>query len=95
MAVLDGSEIIEQFAFAQVEIDGEVHADLLKPDLSVITDEWKVNSLVTSIFKDGNLKWQVKNLPNGFKKLIEMKRNLAEKTTLVDHIALSLSLIHI
>ena len=89
MAVLDGSEIIEQFAFAQVEIDGEVHADLLKPDLSVITDEWKVNNLVTSIFKDGNLKWQVKNLPNGFKKLIEMKRNLAEKTTLVDHIALS------
>lgn len=89
VAVLEGSEIIEQFAFAQVEIDGEVHSDLLKPDPSVVTDEWKVNNLVTSIFKDGDLKWQVKNLPNGFKKLIEMKRNLTERTTLVDHIALS------
>lgn len=89
VAVVEGNEIIEQFAFAQLEIDGEIHSDLLKPDQSIITEEWKVIDLVTSVLNDGELKWQVKNLPAGFKKLIEMKRNLTEKSILVDHIALS------
>ena len=89
VAVIDGDEIIEQFAFAQLEIDGEIHADLLKPNLSIITDEWKVTDLVASILNEGEIKWQVKNLPAGFKKLAEMKRNLTEKPILVDHIALS------
>lgn len=89
VAAVEGNEIIEQFAFAQLEIDGEIHSDLLKPDQSTITEEWKVIDLVTSVLNDGELKWQVKNLPVGFKKLIEMKRNLTEKSILVDHIALS------
>lgn len=89
VAVMDGDEVIEQFAFAQLEIDGEIHSDLLKPDQSVITKEWKITDLVTSILEEGELKWQVKNLPYGFKKLIEMKRNLTDKSILVDHIALS------
>ncbi len=89
VAVMDGNEIIEQFAFAQLEIDGEIPPNLLKPDQSVITEEWKVNELVTSVLKEGELKWQVKKLPSGFKKLVEMKRNLTEKSSLVDHIALS------
>ncbi len=89
VAVVDGNEIVEQFAFAQLEIDGEIHSDLLKPNQSILTQEWKVTDLVTSILKENELKWQVKNLPVGFKKLVEMKRNLTEKSTLVDHIALS------
>lgn len=89
VAVMDGNETVEQFAFVQLEVDGEIHPDLLKPDQSILMQEWKVTDLVTSILKEGELKWQVKNLPIGFKKLVEMKRNLTEKTTLVDHIALS------
>lgn len=90
VAVINSNEIIEQFAFVQLEIDGEIHSDLLKPDHSMIfKDEWKVTDLVTSIFKEGELKWQVRNLPAGFKKLVEMKRNLVGKSKLVKHIALS------
>lgn len=88
-AVVNGSEIIEQFAFAQLEIDGEIHPDSLKPNQSMAQEEWKVTDLITSFLKAGELKWQITNLPAGFKKLVEMKRNLAEKPTLVDHIALS------
>ena len=88
-AVVNGSEIIEQFAFAQLEIDGEIHSDLLKPNQSMVQEEWKVTDLITSFLKAGELKWQVISLPAGFKKLVEMKRNLADKPTLVDHIALS------
>lgn len=89
VAVMDGNKTVEQFAFVQLEVDGEIHPDLLKPDQSILTQEWKVTDLVTSVLKEGELKWQVKNLPAGFKKLVEMKRNLTEKPTLVDHIALS------
>lgn len=89
VAVMDGNEIIEQFTFVQLEIGKEIHSDMLRPDQSMITSEWKVTNLVTSILKEGELKWQVKNLPTGFKKLIEMKRNLTDKSTLVDHITLS------
>lgn len=88
-AVVNGSEIIEQFAFAQLEIDGEIHSDLLKPSLSMAQEEWKVINLITSFLNEGELKWQVMSLPVGFRKLVEMKRNLAERPTLVDHIALS------
>lgn len=89
VAVVSGDEIIEQFAFAQVEIDGEIHADQLKPDLSMVSDEWKVTNLVTSFLNEGELKWIINNLPSGFRKLVEMKRNLTEKSELVNHIALS------
>ncbi len=89
VAVVSGDEIIEQFAFAQVEIDSEIHADQLKPDLSMVSDEWKVTNLVTSFLNEGELKWIINNLPSGFRKLVEMKRNLTEKPELVNHIALS------
>lgn len=88
-AVMNGNEIIEQFAFAQLEIDGEIHSDLLKPSQSMVQDEWKVTDLITSFLNAGELKWQVMSLPAGFRKLVEMKRNLAEKPIPVDHIALS------
>lgn len=89
VAVVSGDQIIEQFAFAQVEIDSKIHADQLKPDLSMVSDEWKVTNLVTSFLNEGELKWIINNLPPGFRKLVEMKRNLTEKPELVNHIALS------
>ncbi|WP_295626014.1 MucB/RseB C-terminal domain-containing protein [uncultured Nitrosomonas sp.] len=90
-AITDGDEIIEQFAFAQLEIDGAIQHDLLKPSsfMTQNQNEWKVTNLLTSVINEGELKWQVNNLPLGFRKLIEMKRNLTEKPVFVDHIALS------
>ena len=90
VAVTGGNEVIEQFAFVQLEIDGEINSDLLKPEHSIVfKDEWKVTDLVASISKEDELKWQVRNLPAGFKKLAEMRRNLVGKPKLVNHIALS------
>ncbi len=92
VAVLNGKEIVEQFAFVQLDTDISIDPDLFKPGQTFIADDWKVTHLVTSTPKQGELKWRVANLPPGFKKITEMKRNLAEKSTLVDHIALTDSL---
>ncbi|QOJ24062.1 MAG: MucB/RseB C-terminal domain-containing protein [Gammaproteobacteria bacterium] len=88
-AVTNGNQIIEQFAFAQLEIDGEIDSSQIKPSRTLISDEWKTTNLLNSILNEGELKWRVGNLPAGFRKLVEMKRNLIEKTSLVDHIAVS------
>ncbi len=88
-AVVNGHQIIEQFAFAQLEIDRQIDSDQLKPSQTLIADDWKTTNLLTSILSEGELQWQIKNLPTGFRKLVEMKRNLAEKAALVDHIAIS------
>ncbi len=89
VAVVEGDEIIEQFSFVQIEIDKEIQLNMLQPDHSLLTSDWQAIELVSSILNEGELKWQVKTLPKGFKKLVEMKRNLIDKSTLVDHIALS------
>ncbi|MBS0586574.1 MAG: MucB/RseB C-terminal domain-containing protein [Proteobacteria bacterium] len=88
-AVVNGNQIIEQFAFAQLEIDKEIDPSQLKPNQVLVADDWQTTNLLTSILKEGDLQWQIKNLPAGFRKLVEMKRNLTEKTALVDHIAVS------
>lgn len=88
-AIMDGGQIIEQFAFAQLEIDGEIQSDLLKPNSFMTQEDWKVTNLLTSVIGEGKLEWKINNLPFGFRKLVEMKRNLTEKPVFVDHIALS------
>ncbi len=89
VAVMDGNEVIEQFAFAQLNIDEEVNSALLKSKYSDVSESWKTTNLMTSILENNALDWQVSNPPNGFKKVIEMKRHLAGKPEPVDHIALS------
>ncbi|MDH5552836.1 MAG: MucB/RseB C-terminal domain-containing protein [Nitrosomonas sp.] len=89
VAVMDGNEVIEQFAFAQLNVDGEVNSELLESKYSDISVDWKTTNLMTSILENGALDWQVRNPPQGFKKIIEMKRHLAGKPEPVDHIALS------
>lgn len=89
IAVLDGDEVIEQFAFAQLNFAEDVSSELLKSKYSEISANWKTINLIASILENGALDWQVKNPPAGFKKVIEMKRHLTGKPEPVDHIALS------
>ncbi len=91
VAVIDAEQVIEQFAFSQLTIGDEVGAELLEHDHAPIdkATEWHTHNLITSVLANETLGWQVKNPPSGFKKIIEMKRNLAGKSVLIDHIALS------
>ena len=89
VVVSDDDEIVEQFSFVQLEINREISSDLLLSNHSMATEDWEKIDLITSISEDNELKWQVNNLPAGFKKIAEMRRSLIEKSVLVDHIALS------
>lgn len=87
-AVIDAAKTLEQFAFAQVEIGGDIDTASLKPDFPTI-DQWQTTNLITSVLTENTLKWRIANPPAGFTKSTEMKRVLSEKETLVDHITLT------
>lgn len=89
VSVVQGNDIIEQFSFAQLRVDHDIEVGEVTPDQAMVSGEWKTTNLIAAILNKNELRWEITHLPNGFKKLVEMKRNLTEKATLVDHIALS------
>ena len=89
VSVVQGNDIIEQFSFAQLRVDHDIEVGEVTPDQAMVSGEWKTTNLIAAILNKNELRWEITHLPAGFKKLVEMKRNLTEKTTLVDHIALS------
>ena len=88
-AVMDKNRVVEQFVFTQLKIGGEIDRELLKPKYSAKAAGWITTNLVSSTMGSGKLGWQVKDAPPGFRKVIEMKRNLSGKSMPVNHIALS------
>ena len=64
------SEVLEQVAFTQLII-GEIDRANLKPSFAN-TNQWRVENITLSA--QINSGWQVKNLPTGFKKTLEIKR---------------------
>ncbi|MDC8445306.1 MAG: MucB/RseB C-terminal domain-containing protein [Nitrosomonas sp.] len=89
MAVIDKDAVIEQFAFVTIEIGKEIDDRLLNTDSMSISDDWKTIKLSTFALGDDEPVWRLGELPVGFKKVTEMKRNLVDKSGLVDHIVLS------
>ena len=88
-AVMDRGKVVEQFVFTQLEIDGEIDEELLKPKYLTKAAKLRITNLVSSKLGRGELGWQVENLPPGFMKITEVKRSLSGKSTPVGHIALS------
>ena len=84
-----GGRVVEQFVFTDLKIGGEIDKELLKSKYSTKATDWHTTNLVSSTMGSGKLGWQIKNPPPGFKKIVEMKRNLSGKSRPVGHIALS------
>ncbi len=87
-ATVDRDDVVEQFAFSQLEIGGEIDDDSLNSEL-MAAQNWKTVHLKTVVLDDGELGWGLKNIPSGFVKIAEMKRKLAGKSAMVDQIVLS------
>lgn len=89
MAIVDDNRKLEQFSFAELKIGDDVGTQLLNSSYSEMATEWKNHNLMTSVLSKRELEWQLRELPAGFRIIIEMKRNLAGKSVRVDHIALT------
>ena len=88
-AVMERSQVVEQFVFTQLEIDSEIDKELLKPGYVTKSTEVNVTNPVISGTVRGELGWEIRNLPSGFSKVNEVRRIFSGKTTPVGHITLS------
>lgn len=88
-AVIDRGQVVEQFVFTQLEIDGDMDKELLKPKYATKADKlYDANPVSSKMIKD-EFGWQVENLPPGFSKVNEVKRSFSDKSIPVGHITLS------
>tara|TARA_Y100001936_G_scaffold253847_1_gene321588 strand:+ start:6170 stop:7237 length:1068 start_codon:yes stop_codon:yes gene_type:complete len=88
-AVMDRDQVVEQYGFTQLEIDGEIDKELLTPQYSKRDTKLHITNPVSSKVVKNELGWQVENLPSGFSKTNEVSRVFSGKSTPVGHITLS------
>lgn len=77
--VSEKMEILEQFAFTQLVMGSHVNRDLLKPTWTDKKGGWQTDNsaLQDSLAVDSG--WYVQSLPSGFKKILEVKRQMSGK----------------
>ena len=84
----DDNEVIEVFAFTQIEIGGKIDQDQLRPRLSAQSRDWRVENsgaVAASLAASG---WTIKPELPGFKKMTEMKRTQGSSSE-VGHVVYS------
>ncbi|OHC90823.1 MAG: hypothetical protein A3J87_04985, partial [Sideroxydans sp. RIFOXYB12_FULL_59_6] len=92
-AVLDEhGKVIEQYAFTQLQIGGEIECKWAVPsaeDAARLAQRKHLSPLPNNNLANVNSGWQVDGLPPGFKKILEMSRNMRDKKFPVVHIVYS------
>jgi sigma-E factor negative regulatory protein RseB len=81
---------LESFAFTEVKIGGSFNRDDVKSRYAQHSKDWKVDhSGFPTKEAPADTGWVITQQPAGFKKLTEMKRSIAGRTTMVSHIVYS------
>lgn len=81
------NQMVEQFMFTQLDVNRSVARQSLKSRYEQ-SQGWQKQFAVKSV-KDTDTGWQVGNLPAGFKKIMEMTRNLIGRPEPVSHLVYS------
>lgn len=83
----DRKQLVEQFSFTQLDLSRSVAKQALKSRYEQ-SPGWQKQYAVNSS-KDTDTGWQAWNLPGGFKKIMEMSRNLIGRPAPVSHLVYS------
>lgn len=84
----ENNQVVEQFMFTQIKVGGNIPRSELRSKFKGRSKDWRIEEsggTVTDLAKAG---WTIKAAPAGFRKITEMKRNIAG-TPDVGHIVLS------
>lgn len=86
--VNEKGEVIEQFAFTQLQIGGRIDKEQVKSRYAGGGRDWRVESsgmVAADLTRNG---WSLRNLPPGYRKITELRRNVGA-TADVGHIVVS------
>jgi len=84
----DKRELLEQFAFTQLQIGGKIDKELVKSRFAAAGRDWRVEDSGVTPADLSKAGWSIKNLPPGYRKIAELRRSLGE-TQNVGHIVVS------
>ena len=79
------AETVEQFAFTEVQIGVHIDRDAVKPTYSARAADWQVQSAPAEAVAQ-ETGWMVRQLPPGFRKVVEGYRTLRGKPGQVAHL---------
>ncbi len=88
------NQLLEQFMFTQLDINGNVNRQALNSQYEK-SPGWQRDLSAKSQLKDTDTGWVVDNLPSGFKKVMEMLRNLAGRPQPVAQLVFSDGMAHV
>ncbi len=74
------NEPVEMFAFTQVQIGGVIARDQLRPSYDARAPGWKLDQSSLIAASEPDLSWTVLNRPAGFRKVLELRRNIHGKS---------------
>ena len=83
-------EPLESFAFTEVRLGGAFNRDTVKSRYSAVSRNWRVDHSgfpASEVAADTG--WVLKQQPAGFRKLTELKRSIAGRSSMVSHIVYS------
>ena len=81
---------LEAFAFTDLRIGGSFSRDEVRSRYAAKSKDWKVDHSALAISDvPADTGWSLTRQPTGFKKLTELKRSIAGRSTMVSHIVYS------
>jgi len=85
----DRGEVVEQFAFTDVNINEKVDRDMVKPSWATAPPDWQIKQGSFGEMLPRETGWSASRLPGGFQKIMEGYRTLRGKREPVAHLVYS------
>ncbi len=85
----ENNNVVEQFAFAQVNIGIGVTRNMVEPTYQANLTGWRLDKFAHALLTNADTGWTVTNFPPGFIKIIEMSRTKQGGTAVITHMVYS------
>jgi len=93
--VNDRGEVVEQFAFTDVQVNAKIEQAMVEPSWPKVPPEWRVKQLSAGDVEVHETGWGATRVPAGFGKIMEGYRKLQGRKNPVAHIVFSDGLVAI
>jgi len=72
--VNEAHQVVEQFAFTQLDIGPGVTREMINPSYQASFPEWRLDRFAQSMLNEVETGWTVLEFPPGFRKILDMRR---------------------
>lgn len=85
------NEIVESFAFTTLQIGGPFRRDMVKSRYAAVSSRqnWRVDRSALTANDTGDSGWKISDQPDGFRKVMELRRSMPGKKGTVSHLVFS------